>query len=252
MSAVTVEDAEGIRTIVLDRPESLNAVSRGLATELLAALEASADPAVAAVVLTGRGRAFSAGADLEELSTMTADGIEAWYRPVAAAFREILRLDKPVVAALNGAAAGAGYQIALVSDWRVGNDGTRLSQPEIVAGMPSIMGSYWMTLHLPWGWNQELSYSGRAVDAAEARALGLLQDVVEHEEVVPTARRRAAELAAKAPVAFRATKARFRELALRGFDEAHRAAVEGMAAAFASGEPQAVMKRFLARRRRGR
>lgn len=252
MSSVSTEDADGIRTIVLDRPESLNAVSHGLATELLAALEASADPAVAAVVLTGRGRAFSAGADLEELSTMTADGIEGWYRPVAASFREILRLDKPVVAALNGAAAGAGYQLALVSDWRIGHAGTRLSQPEILAGLPSIMGSYWMTLHLPWGRNQELSYTGRALDAAEAHSLGLLQDVVAPDEVLPTARRRAAELAAKAPVAFRRTKARFRELALRGFDEAHRAAAEGMAEAFASGEPQAVMRGFLARRRRGR
>jgi enoyl-CoA hydratase/carnithine racemase len=158
-------------------------------------------------------------------------------------------VDKPVVAAVNGTAAGAGYQIALMADWRVGQPGARMAQPEINAGLPSIMGSYLMTLHLPWSLNQELSYTGRMMEADECRRLGLLNDLVEPPELLPRAFARAGELSSKAPTAFRATKARFRELALRGFEEAFHGVVRGMEESYASGEPQAIMARFLARRR---
>ena len=124
-----------------------------------------------------------------------------------------------------------------------------MAQPEINAGLPSIMGSYLMTLHLPWSLNQELSYTGRMMEADECRRLGLLNDLVEPAELLPRAFARAGELASKAPMAFRATKARFRELALRGFEEAFRAVVRGMEASYASGEPQAIMERFLERKR---
>ena len=125
-----------------------------------------------------------------------------------------------MVAALNGLAAGAGFQIALVSDLRVGHPGIRMGQPEINAGLPSVMGSYWMTLHLGWSKNQELSYTGRFMDCDECERLGLLAAVVEADRVPDKAKELAGELAAKAPVAFRRTKARFRELAMRGFEEA--------------------------------
>ena len=124
-----------------------------------------------------------------------------------------------------------------------------MAQPEINAGLPSIMGSYLMTLHLPWSLNQELSYTGRMMEADECRRLGLLNDLVEPPELLPRAFARAGELASKAPTAFRATKARFRELTLRGFEEAFRAVVRGMEESYASGEPQAIMARFLARKR---
>ncbi len=243
-------DDGGIAVLTLNRPQALNAISIELAEGLVGALEeCGADPTTRAVVLTGAGeRAFSAGVDLREASTMEVSRIEAWFGTVCRAYAAILAIDKPVVAALNGLAAGAGFQIALVSDLRVGHPGTRMGQPEINAGLPSIMGSYWMTLHLGWAKNQELSYTGRFMDCAECERLGLLAAVVETGEVLGRAKELAGELAAKAPVAFRRTKARFRELAMRGFEEAFRAGTLGQQAAYAEGVPQAIMASFLARR----
>ena len=243
-------DAEGIAVLTLNRPRALNAVSIELAETLAAALEeCGADHATRSIVVTGAGdRAFSAGVDLREASTMEVSRIETWFGTVCRTYTSILAVDKPVVAALNGLAAGAGFQIALVSDLRVGHPGIRMGQPEINAGLPSVMGSYWMTLHLPWAKNQELSYTGRFMDCAECERLGLLADVVEADRVLGRSKELAAELAAKAPVAFRRTKARFRELAMRGFEEAFRVGTLGQQAAYARGEPQAIMAEFLRRR----
>ena len=243
-------DEDGITVLTLDRPQALNAVSIELAATLAAALEdCGTDPATRAVVLTGAGdRAFSAGVDLREASTMEVSRIEEWFATVCRTYTGILALDKPVVAALNGLAAGAGFQIALVSDLRVGHPGIRMGQPEINAGLPSIMGSYWMTLHLGWAKNQELSYTGRFMECTECERLGLLAAVVEADQVLGRAKQLAGELAAKAPIAFLRTKARFRELAMRGFEEAFRAGALGQQAAYAEGVPQAIMADFLRRR----
>ena len=243
-------DDDGIAVLTLNRPRALNAVSIELAEALVAALaDCGTDPGTRAVVLTGTGdRAFSAGVDLRDASTMDAARIEDWFGTVCRAYTSILAVDKPVVAALNGLAAGAGFQIALVSDLRVGHPGIRMGQPEINAGLPSVMGSYWMTLHLGWAKNQELSYTGRFMDCDECERLGLLAAVVPAERVPGRAKELAGELAAKAPVAFRRTKARFRELAMRGFEDAFRAGTLGQQAAYAAGEPQAIMADFLRRR----
>ena len=248
---VVVEDRGRIRLLMLNRPAVANAINRTLATELVAGLEAaSADSGVRGIVLTGAGeRAFSAGADLEEGSRFGALDVEPWFLALSECYRRILLVPKPVVAAVNGVAAGGGYQLALVSDWRTGCPATRMAQPEILAGVPSIMGSYLMTLHLPWALNQELSYTGRAMDAEECRRAGLLNELVGVAELQARACARAADLADRGSVAFRETKARFAELALRGFEDARRAAIKGMQAAYASGEPQAAMRRFLDRDR---
>jgi len=248
---VVVEDREGIRLLTLNRPAARNALNSTLARELVASLEAAgAAPRVRAIVLTGAGeRAFSAGADLEEGSRLDAGGVESWFLAISECYRRILLVPKPVVAAVNGVAAGGGYQLALVSDWRTGCPATRMAQPEILAGVPSIMGSYLMTLHVPWALNQELSYTGRAMDAEECRRLGLLNELVGAAELRSRACDRAADLAGRGLVAFRETKARFAELALSGFDDARRAAIRGMQVAYASGEPQTAMRRFLDRKR---
>jgi enoyl-CoA hydratase/carnithine racemase len=240
----------GIAILEFNRESNLNALSMGLARAIVAALvELDADDAVRGVVLTGAGsRAFCAGVDLAEAQAVKVAEVEGWFGTVCAVYRQILATEKPVIAALNGVAAGAGFQIALVSDMRVAHAGVKMGQPEVNAGIPSIMGSHWMRLHLGWARNQELSMTGRLMDAAEAEGLGLINRLVKPDEVVPAARALAAELAAKPSVAFRRTKARFREVAMAGFDAAFRAAVLGQQEAFASGEPQAIMAAFLAKR----
>ena len=246
---VSIECAEGIAILRLNRAEALNALTLSLAraiAEALTDLDNRGD--VRGIVLTGDGRSFCAGVDLREAREVKVDQIESWFGTLCNVYRQILMTEKPVIAALNGVAAGGGFQMALVSDLRVAHPGVRMGQPEINAGIPSIMGSYWMSLHLGWAKNQELSMTGRLLDAEEARALGLVNYLVDAEQVVPKACEIAAMLSEKPAVAWRRTKARFREIALKGFDEAFRAGVLGQQEAYANGEPQAVIDAFLARR----
>lgn len=246
---VIIENREGVALLRLNRPQSLNALSIELAQTIAAKLiELDNDDQVEGIVLTGAGNAFCAGVDLNEARAMQVADIEDWFGTVCNVYRQILLTDKPVVAAINGVAAGGGFQIALVSDQRVAHPGARLGQPEINAGIPSIMGSYWMSLHLGWSKNQELSMTGDLIDAVEAAKIGLINHLVTDEEVIPKACAIVRQLAGKPRTAWLRTKARFREIALAGFDEAFRAGVLGQQAAYAAGEPQAVIDAFLARK----
>ena len=247
---VDIELREGIAVLRLNRPDALNALTRELARALADGLiRLDGDGNVKGIVLSGAGeRSFCAGVDLREASAIQVHEVEDWFGDVCNTYKQILLTEKPVIAALNGVAAGGGFQMALVSDQRVAHPGTRMGQPEINAAIPSIMGSYWMGLHLPWSKNQELSMTGQLIDAEEARALGLINHLVPAGEVVDKAAEVAADFAAKPAVAWRRTKARFRELALKGFDDAFRAGVLGQQEAFAKGEPQAIIDAFLASR----
>jgi enoyl-CoA hydratase len=250
-AALVLSENHGeIRVLSLNRPAALNALNRDLANALVNALrDADSEPTTSAVVLTGAGeRAFCAGVDLEEARAMTAADVPTWFTEISECYRQIMLVNKPVVVAVNGVAAGGGYQIALVADWRVGHVRTRMSQPEINAGLPSIMGAYLMRFFLPRGLNQELSYSGRMVHAEECRRLGLLNELVPPAELTEAAYLQARVLAGKSRTAFIATKTRFREHVLEGFDAARAAAIAGMQAAYTAGEPQRRMTEFLNKR----
>ncbi|MDP7547744.1 MAG: enoyl-CoA hydratase/isomerase family protein [Alphaproteobacteria bacterium] len=251
---VVVERAGDIAILRFNRPDNLNALSLALARGIAATLiELDADDTVKGIVLTGAGeRAFCAGVDLHEARGMQVADIESWFGTACNVYRQILLTDKPVIAAINGIAAGGGFQIALVSDLRVSHPGARMGQPEINAAIPSIMGSYWMSLHLGWSKNQELSMTGRLMEGREAHDLGLINYMVDQEQVTAKACEVAETLAAKPAVAWARTKARFREIALAGFDEAFRAGVLGQQEAYAKGEAQAVIEAFLASRGGGR
>lgn len=252
-NAIATEMRGDIALLILNRPDALNAISGDLARGLADALiRLDADPTVKGIVLTGAGdRAFCAGVDLQEARDIQVHEVEDWFGQVCNCYRQILMTEKPVIAALNGVATGGGFQLSLVSDLRVGHPGVRVGQPEINAGIPSVMGSYWMSLHLGWSLNQELSMTGRMMDAAEAQRLGLLNRVVAAEDVVSTACDLASHLAGKLPTAWSRTKQRFREVALKGFDEAFRAAVLGQQDAFAKGEPQGFIDAFFASKTKG-
>ena len=248
--SVAIEIDDRIAILKLNREKNLNAVSADLARGVADGLiKLDDDAGVDGIVLTGAGdRAFCAGVDLIEARDAKPADIESWFGNVCNIYRQILATRKPVIAAVNGVAAGAGFQMALVSDLRVVSRTAKLGQPEINAGIPSVMGSYWMSLHIGWSKNQELSFTGRLMDAEEAHQLGITNHLVEPGEVIPKAREIAQDFAAKPKVAWARTKARFREVAMRGVDDAFRAGVLGQQEAFAAGEPQAVIEKFLASR----
>jgi enoyl-CoA hydratase/carnithine racemase len=244
-----------IAVVRLDRPGALNAIDspmRAVLIEAFAALQG--DEAVGAVVVTGAGeRAFSAGQDLAEAAAFELPDVETWMRQQSATLAAVRSMDKPVVAAFNGLAVGLGFQIGLLCDLRVGHAGIRLGQPEVRVGLASILGSYLMSLHLGHAQNVELSLMGRMIDGVRAKELGLLTELVAPEEVMPRAMALARELAALPRTALSLTKRRFREATQTEFDAACRASVAFHVEGYRSGEPQAIMRRFLAEREaRGR
>ena len=142
-TSVLIEKWENLAIVTLNRPEALNAFNAALRRELSTALgELNMDDDVRGLLITGAGdRSFSSGIDLKEAQGVQPDEIEAWFGEMCGVYQAIRMLDKPIVAALNGIAAGAGFQVGLTSDIRIGHPGTRMGQPEINAGIPSVMGS---------------------------------------------------------------------------------------------------------------
>jgi enoyl-CoA hydratase/carnithine racemase len=248
---VLVERRATTAVVTLNRPAALNAVNTKMREALIATLaQLSTDSAVRAVVLTGAGeRAFCSGQDLNETARYTVDDVDHWLGRQHAMYRAVRDLDKPCIAAFNGVAAGAGYQIGLCSDLRVGFPEMKLGQPEIRAGLASVVGSYLMTLHLGLSQNMQMSLTGELTNGQRAYELGLINYLVPRDQVLEKSLELAADLAKLGPTAIRLTKQRFRELTRAGFDGALEAAKSAQREAYASGEPQEAMRKFLERKR---
>ncbi len=250
MAPVVVERSENIAIVRLNRPESLNAINEDIRRELppaLAALET--DATVRAVVLAGAGeRAFSAGQDLEEAVAFGAADVDGWFTRAHAMFAAVRGMNKPTVAALIGVAAGAGYQIALYCDLRVGHPELKIGQPEVRSGLGSILGTSQMMWHLPLSLNAELSLGGELISGERAYQVGLVNRLVPRAEVLSAALETARQLGARPPNAIRLTKERLRELTQAQFDDILQAAKKYQKRAYESGEPQQLMRAFLAER----
>jgi len=248
---VLVERHDSVALVSLNRPESLNAVNVEMRQALIDTLTGlNGEPSVRAVVIKGAGeRAFCSGQDLNETARYSLDDVDEWLTRQHAMYQSVRDLDKPCVAAWNGVATGAGYQIGLCSDLRVGYPELRLGQPEIRAGLASIVGSYLMTLHLGLSQNVQLSLSGDLISGERGYELGLINHLVPREQVVDKALTVAAELTRLGPTAIRLTKRRFRELTQPGFDTALQAAKAAQREAYLSGEPQEAMRRFFEKRK---
>ena len=206
---VFIED--GIATLTLNRPERLNAWHTPMRMAVADALDGlNRDPSVGAIILTGAGkRAFSAGQDLAE--TMAFDSGETareWFLSWRAFYDSLRNLDKGCVAALNGVAAGSAFQFAMLTDVRVGHPGTRMGQPEIESGIPSVLGPMLMLPRLGLSRTVELTLTGRMMSGEECHRIGLIHHLVDPERVMSKAREVAAALASKPPIAMRLNKRR--------------------------------------------
>jgi 2-(1,2-epoxy-1,2-dihydrophenyl)acetyl-CoA isomerase len=193
-----VEHDGAVATVTLDRPDALNAQTRASRRALVRDLRAlAADEAVRCVVLTGAGRAFCAGQDLREEGALenVDEVIRETYIPIV---ETIVGMPKPVVAAINGAAAGAGLSLALACDVRYMADGAVLMMAfSNIALVPDCGGS-WLLPHIV-GYAQafEIAASGRRVSAEEALSLGLVQRVLPGDGLLAAAHATASALAAR-------------------------------------------------------
>jgi 2-(1,2-epoxy-1,2-dihydrophenyl)acetyl-CoA isomerase len=208
-----------VLTVTLDRPDAMNALTREVHDGLAAALVEAADPAIRCVVLTGAGRAFCAGQDLTELSAIAGGVAEALERTYHPNVRAIRALEKPVVAALNGAAAGAGLSLALACDVRVASDAAVLVPGFVGIGLvPDAGGSWFLARALGFPRAFEWMSSNRRLSADEALAWGLVSEVIPAAAFAGRVSELAAEWASRPTAAIGATK--------RLLDHAHDAALE--------------------------
>ncbi|MGD9806115.1 MAG: enoyl-CoA hydratase/isomerase family protein [Hyphomicrobiaceae bacterium] len=250
-ATVMIEDRDGTRVVILNRPEVMNAINRRLRQELTDAMHAAErDPAVEAVVISGSGRAFCAGQDIAETLTYSMDEVRAWCDGMRDMYQSVRALTKPCVAAWNGIAAGGGMQIGLCGDLRITHAEAKIGQPEVKAGLGSIVGSWMLTHYVGHGANLELSLGGGLVSGQRAMELGLANRLAPAEGLLDAAIAAADELRRVPKVAFRLTKQRFRETTQPGFDAATAAGVTATFEALASGEPQRVMRAFVEERAR--
>ena len=197
MPEVETSREGAVLTITLNRPEVLNAFNEAMHKALGVALKEAGDPAVRAVVLTGAGRGFCVGQDLTEFREAPGDigsRLRTNYHPNVRAIR---RLEKPVLAAVNGAAAGAGLSFACACDLRIAADSASFVPAFINIGLvPDSGGSYFVTRLLGYARAFEWMTSGRKLSAGDAQAWGLVSEVVEGDGLAARAAEVAAQLAA--------------------------------------------------------
>jgi enoyl-CoA hydratase/carnithine racemase len=191
---VTVEtDEQGVATVCLNRPERLNAWSDDLSAALLEALsKTQADPAVKGVVLTGKGRAFSAGADLKNPSTHRIDSIEQHLDSPAARGRPIFDLvshyDKPILSAVNGYAIGIGCLVPLCCDFIYAAQSAQFQLPQVSLGILPAYGGALRLVRAVGELNaREMILTGRMVSAEEAYGWGLVSRLLADDELMPVA-----------------------------------------------------------------
>ncbi|MCZ8205072.1 enoyl-CoA hydratase-related protein [Gemmatimonas sp.] len=200
---LTFDVADRIATITVNRPDKLNALNDATIAELGRAIdEANARADVAAVLLTGAGRSFIAGADISELESQSPLEAQRRARVGQAIFRRFETSPKPTVAAINGFALGGGCELAMACHVRLASDKAKLGQPEVKLG---IVPGYGGTQRLPRlvgrGAALRLLLTGDMIDAAEALRLGLVDQVVAPEALLDTARTLLTTMAANAPLA---------------------------------------------------
>ncbi|MEX0784661.1 MAG: enoyl-CoA hydratase [Dehalococcoidia bacterium] len=225
---VLIEREDGVLTITLNRPDRLNAISGPMLNKLSETLqEANIDPEVRVVVMTGAGRGFCAGLDLKD--QMSGNGVAAGSRgyrlfdlhnspPIV-----INRMDKPMICALNGAAAGYGMDMALGCDIRIASENAKMGAVFAKRGvLPESGGCWYLPRLLGWAKAAEVAFLGDVLDAQRSLELGLVNRVVPHDDLMPETMKVARQIANNAPLSVQSTKRMMR----LGMEESFEAAVD--------------------------
>src|SRR5919199_139729 len=209
---IKVTHEAGITTVTLNRPEKLNAFAGHMRRDLAEALEhAGSDPHARVVVVTGAGRGFCAGADVKYMAElMDRQDVDEFTRLLGAGRRvltTIRQMTKPVIAAVNGPAYGAGFNLALACDLRLAAESATFSQSFVRVGLhPDWGGAYFVPRAVPSNIACELFFLGDALDARRAHELGIVNRVVADSELAAETRRLALRLRDAPPQAVAASK----------------------------------------------
>ena len=186
---ILVDTVDSVSVLTMNRPERLNAWTPKMGAELSEAIQlANEDDDVVAMVLTGEGRGFCAGADIEAVFKAQADGKDTGNSGGTRDWVNQIRESKPMVAAINGAAVGVGLTQVLPMDYLIASDQAKLSMRFVKMGLvPELASSHFLASRLGFGNASELMLSGKTIMANEAKELGLVDRVTSREELLPVA-----------------------------------------------------------------
>jgi len=209
MSMITTSKDEGVCIVKINRPTKLNAMSVDVAREIISTFQQlDKDDSVKVIVLTGEGdKAFSAGADIEYMSKISADESEVYAKLGQEVTATVENVSKPTIAAVNGFALGGGCEVAMSCDIRIASENARMGQPEVTIGIPPGWGGTQRLMRIVGiAKAKELVYTGKMIKAAEAKEIGLVNNVVPLESLMDEVMSMAKTIASNATLAVRMSK----------------------------------------------
>lgn len=252
MTHILLEKKDHVAIATVNRPKALNALNSEVLNDLNTLLdEIAADPEIRVLVLTGSGeKAFVAGADIGEMSTLTKAEGEAFGKKGNDVFRKLETLPIPAIAAVNGYALGGGCELAMACDIRLCSDTAVFGQPETGLGItPGFGGTQRLARLVGPGMAKQLVYSARNIKADEALRIGLVNAVYPAEELMPAAEKLAETIAKNAPIAVRACKKAINEGLEMPMDEAVALEEKLFGSCFETADQKEGMQAFLEKRR---
>lgn len=208
MGFIKFEQQGHVGVMTINRPDALNALNTEVLSDLRKALdEVEANDDIYVIVLTGEGRSFVAGADISQMRDFGAVDAKAFSDAGNSVFLRLENLDKPVIAAVNGFALGGGCELAMACDIRIASEKAKFGQPEVGLGItPGFGGTQRLPRIVGIGKAMELILTAKIITAAEAKEIGLVNQVVAPEALMETAFALANAIASQAQIAVRASK----------------------------------------------
>lgn len=245
---LTVENSIALLTI--SNEKSLNALNSRLISELNALIsDLSFRNDVKVIIITGKGKAFVVGADIKEMANMTHDQAREYGLAGETLFEKIERLNKVVIAAINGYALGGGCELAMACDIRIANTYAKFGQPEVHLGIiPGFSGCYRLPRIVGQGKAKELIFSGKTIDSAEASKIGLVDDVVEADQLMSYCMSLANTIAKNSQYAILHAKRRIEASLSDILSQSMETEANVFASCFDEGEQKEGMKAFLEKR----
>jgi enoyl-CoA hydratase/carnithine racemase len=251
-TTIRYEGDAGVATVMLARPEKRNAVSLDMFRELGEATDlAASDPEIRAVLLLGEGKSFSAGIDLTTLGELdpTGPAFHGFVRMAQRPYRNLATMAKPTIAAVQGHAIGAGFQLALACDLRLAATDVVFGMFEVRYGLvPDLGGNKPLAELVGPGRAKELVWTGRTVDAVEAEAIGLVNHVVALDALPKEAQTLAAELAAAPPIPVSLAKALINRSSEESLEAVMEREAEAQAACISSEDHREAVAAYLEKR----
>ncbi len=209
MSLITTSKTDGICTVKINRPEKLNAMNMDAAKELTEVFEKlGKDDSIKVIILTGEGdKAFSAGADIEYMSKISADESEEYAKLGQLVTGTVENVKQPTIAAINGFALGGGCELAMSCDIRIAANTAKMGQPEVTIGIPPGWGGTQRLMRIVGiAKAKEMVFTGKMIKAEEAREIGLVNQVVELSTLMDETMKMAKTIAGNSSIAVRMSK----------------------------------------------